>query len=123
MGKANGYVALLSKDRMTLFLACVEEEQRFAEPVRDFQHSRNVPLVCFAVSGRKVTHIALGRRGTGAGTGLRTLNFDKSEKLPSPLPFAQIFKLLPKRNMASVEKRFNGSTLGPTDLSEIRPDE
>lgn len=106
MGKASGYVALFSKDRMILFLACVEEERRFAEPVPDFQHSRNVPLVCFVASGRKVTHIALGRRGTGAGTGLRRLNFDKPEKLPSPLPIAQILKLLPKRNKASVEKRF-----------------
>jgi hypothetical protein len=106
MGKASGYVALLSKDRMILFLACVEEEQRFAEPVPDFQHSRNAPLVCFLVIGRKVTHIALGGRGTAAGTDLRRLNFDKSEKLPSPLPIAQIIKLLPQRNKASVEKRF-----------------
>ncbi|WP_300335150.1 hypothetical protein [Accumulibacter sp.] len=106
MGKASGYVALLSKDRMTLFIACVEEEQRFAEPVPDFQHSRNAPLVCFLVIGRKVTHIALGGRGIAAGTGLRRLNFDKSEKLPSPLPIAQILKLLPQRNKASVEKRF-----------------
>jgi len=106
MAKASGYAAILSKDRMTVFLACVEAEQRFAEPVPDFQHSRNAPLVCFVVSGRKVTHIALGRRGTGAGTGLRRLNFDKSEKLPAPLSVAQILKLLPKRDKASVEKRF-----------------
>lgn len=106
MAKASGYAALLSKDRMPVFLACVEEEQRFAEPVPDFQHSRNAPLVCFVLCGRKVTHIALGRRGVGAGTGLRRLNFDKTEKLPSPLSVAQILKLLPKRNKASVEKRF-----------------
>lgn len=106
MAKASGYAALLSKDRMTVYLACVEEEQHFAEPVSDFQHSRNAPLVCFVMSGRKVTHIALGRRGVGAGTGLRRLNFDKSEKLPVPLSIAQILKRLPKRNKSSVEKRF-----------------
>lgn len=106
MAKASGYAALLPKDRMTAFLECVEEGLRFGQPVADFQHSRNAPLVCFVVSGRKVTHIALGRRGTGAGTGLRRLNFDKSEKLPAPLSVAQILKLLPKRNKASVEKRF-----------------
>lgn len=106
MAKASGYAALLTKERATMFLTCVEEDQRFGEPVPDFQHSRNAPLVCFVVSGRKITHVALGRRGTGAGTGLRRLNFDKSEKLPSPLSVAQILKLLPKRNKASVERRF-----------------
>lgn len=106
MAKASGYVAVLTKDRMTVFLECVEEGQRFGEPVDAFQHSRNVPLVCFVVGGRKVTHIALGRRGSGAGTGLRRLNFDKVEKLPKPLAIYQILKLLPNRNRASVEKRF-----------------
>jgi hypothetical protein len=106
MAKASGYAALLTKERATTFLTCVEEDQRFGEPVPDFQHSRNAPLVCFVVSRRKITHVALGRRGTGAGTGLRRLNFDKSEKLPSPLSVAQILKLLPKRNKASVERRF-----------------
>ncbi|MHB8252663.1 MAG: hypothetical protein ACYDEV_02970 [Acidiferrobacter sp.] len=106
MAKASGCVAILTKDRMTVFLARVEAEQRFAEPVPDFQHSRNAPLVCFVVSERKVTLIALGGRGRRAGTGLRRLNFDKPERLLEPLSVAQILKLLPKRNKASVEKRF-----------------
>lgn len=106
MAKASGYAAVLPKDRMTAFLECIEEGQRFGQPVADFQHSRNAPLVCFVVGGRKVTHIALGRRGNGAGTGLRRLNFDKTEKLPAPLAIHRILKLLPKRNKASVEKRF-----------------
>lgn len=91
---------------MTAFLGCVEEGQRFGQPVADFQHSRNAPLVCFVIGGRKVTHIALGRRGNGAGTGLRRLNFDKAEKLPEPLAVHRILRLLPNRNKASVEKRF-----------------
>lgn len=106
MAKASGYAAVLPKDRMTAFLECVEEGQRFGQPVADFQHSRNAPLVCFVVGGRKVTHIALGRRGNGAGTGLRRLNFDKAEKLPESLAVHRILKLLPNRNKASVERRF-----------------
>lgn len=47
MAKASGYAALLTKERATTFLTCVEEDQRFGEPVPDFQHSRNAPLVCF----------------------------------------------------------------------------
>jgi hypothetical protein len=91
---------------MTAFLECVEEGQPFGEPVADFHHSRNAPLVCFVVGGRKITHIALGRRGSRAGTGLIRLNFDKTEKLLKPVALHSIFKRLPKRNLASVEKRF-----------------
>lgn len=120
MAKASGYVAVLTKVRMTVFLECVEEGLRFGEPVDDFQHSRNAPLVCFVVSGRKVTHIALGRRGNGAGTGLRRLNFDKTEKLPKPLAIHRVLKLLPKRNQASVEKRFvSGGLLTEKGFSAI----
>ena len=85
MAKASGFAALLSKDRMAAFLECVEEERSFAEPVADFQHSRNLPLVCIVISARKVTHLGLGRRGTRAGTGLSRLNLDRVEKLSEPL--------------------------------------
>lgn len=111
MAKASGFVAVLSKSRMTAFLACIEEEQRFAEPVADFQHSRNAALVCFVIDGRKITHIAMGRRGSRAGTGLRRLNLDKAETLPVPLALHRIFKLLPKRNLPSVQKRFEAGGL------------
>jgi len=111
MAKASGFVAVLSKSRMTAFLACVEEAQPFAEPVEDFQHSRNAALVCFILDGRKITHIAMGRRGSRAGTGLRRLNFDKAETLPVPLALHRIFKLLPKRNLSSVQKRFESGGL------------
>lgn len=67
MAKANGFVAVLTKSRITAFLACFEEAQPFAEPVEDFQHSRNTALVCFILDGRKITHIAMGRRGSRAG--------------------------------------------------------
>lgn len=52
MAKASGFAVLLSKDRMTAFLKCVEERSSFAEPVAEFQHSRNVPLVCFIISAQ-----------------------------------------------------------------------
>lgn len=106
MAKASGFAVLLSKDRMTAFLECFAEDRSFAEPVADFQHSRNVPLVCFIVCARKVTHIGLGRRGTRAGTGLSRLNLDRVEKLSAPLSVQRIINRLPKRNAASVRKRF-----------------
>lgn len=106
MAKASGFAAFLSKDRMNTFLECVAEGRPFAEPVTDFQHSRTAPLVCFVVSAGKLTHIGLGRRGVRAGTGLSRLNIDQVERLPEPLSIRRVFSRLPKRNAASVRKRF-----------------
>lgn len=111
MTKASGFAVLLSNDRMTTFLECVAEDRSFAQPVADFQHSRNVPLVCFVVCGRKISHIGLGRRGSRAGTGLSRLNLDRVEKLSEPLSIQRIINRLPKRNAASVRKRFESGGL------------
>lgn len=83
----------------------------FAEPVAEFEHSRNVPLVCFIVAARKITHIGLGRRGTRAGNGLSRLNIERVEKLAEPLSVQRIINRLPKRNAASVRKRFKSGGL------------
>ena len=106
MAKASGYIAVLTKPRMEAFLECIEEGLRFGEPVPEFQHSRNVPLVCFIVEGRKISYIALGRRGTRSGTGLRRLNLEKAEKLATPISVRRVLNRLPKRNKAYAEKRF-----------------
>jgi len=111
MAKANGFIVFLSKDRMTTFLECVAEECTFAEPVADFQHSRTTPLVCFVVSAGKLTHIGLGRRGVRAGTGLSRLNIERTEALPEPLSVRKLLNRLPKRNAASVRKRFQSGGL------------
>jgi hypothetical protein len=111
MAKASGFVVFLSKDRMDTFLECAAEEHAFAEPVPDFQHGRTAPLMCFVVSAGKLTHIGLGRRGVRAGTGLSRLNIDKTEKLPEPLSVRKLLNRLPKRNAASVRKRFQSGGL------------
>lgn len=111
MAKASGFIVFLSKDRMTTFLECVAEECTFAEPVADFQHSRTTPLVCFVVSAGKLTHIGLGRRGVRAGTGLSRLNIERTEALPEPLSVRKLLNRLPKRNAASVRKRFQSGGL------------
>ena len=111
MAKANGFAVLLTKDRMSTLLECVAEERAFAEPVADFQHSRTAPLVCFVISAGKLTHIGLGRRGVRAGTGLSRLNIDRAEELPEPLSIRKLLNRLPKRNAASVRKRFQSGGL------------
>ena len=111
MAKASGFVVFLTKDRLDTFLECVAEEHAFAEPVADFQHSRTAPLVCFVVNAGKLTHIGLGRRGVRAGTGLSRLNIDKVEELAEPLSVRKLLNRLPKRNAASVRKRFQSGGL------------
>lgn len=111
MAKASGFAVSLSKDRMDTFLECVAEVHAFAEPVADFQHSRTAPLVCFVVNAGKLTHIGLGRRGVRAGTGLSRLNIDKVEELAEPLSVRKLLNRLPKRNAASVRKRFQSGGL------------
>lgn len=111
MAKASGFAVFLTKDRMDTFLECVAEEQGFAEPVTDFQHSRTAPLVCFVIGAGKLTHIGLGRRGVRAGTGLSRLNIDKAEVLSEPISVRKILNRLPKRNAASVRKRFQSGGL------------
>lgn len=111
MAKTSGFVVFLSKDRMDTFLECVADERAFAEPVADFQHSRSAPLVCFVVSAGKLTHIGLGRRSVRAGTGLSRLNIDKTEEFPEPISVRKLLNRLPKRNAASVRKRFQSGGL------------
>ena len=111
MARASGFIVFLSQDRMNTFLECVAEERAFAEPVADFQHSRTAPLVCFVVSAGKLTHIGLGRRGVRAGTGLSRLNIDQAEELPEPISVRKLLNRLPKRNAASVRKRFQSGGL------------
>lgn len=106
MASPSGYVVLLSEERMEAFLECVEDKQRFGQPVREFQHSRHVPLVCFVVADGQISHVALGKRGTRSGTGLRRLNLEKAEKLARSVPASDIVSRLPKRNQAYTKKRF-----------------
>ena len=82
MAGARGFIVILNEVRMERFLSSYEERGSFAEPVAEFQHSRTIPLVCFITSNNAVTHIALGKRGMRAGTGLHRLNVTSIETLP-----------------------------------------
>lgn len=113
MARAKGYVVKLPNGRMDAFLACVEEGQRFGEPVPEFQHSRNLALVCFVVNGRNITHVAMGRRGTRSGTGLRRLNLEKAEEFSPPISVKRVCNRLPNRNKTFVKQRFASGGLLP----------
>lgn len=105
MSLPTGFVLHLSPERGSIFEDCINDDQPFTEPVHDFSHSRQVPLICFVLVDRALTHIALGRRGARAGTGLQRLNLKQIEALTPSVSVQQILEVLPKRLKASVEKR------------------
>lgn len=121
MGIANGYVLYLEASRQRVFEECVEEGMTFAEPVPEFLHSRNTPLVCFLISQeRLITHVARGRRGTRAGTDLRRLNVYGTEKLRSPIVVDRVLERIPRRLRPSVAGRLsNGGLLTPKGFSAV----
>jgi len=105
MSHATGFVLHLSPERYSIFEDCINEGLAFTEPVPDFSHSRQVPLICFVLVNGALTHIALGRRGARAGTGLQRLNLKQIEALTQAVLSQQILENLPKRLKVSVEKR------------------
>jgi hypothetical protein len=50
MGTAAGFIVVLPAERYRLFADRVDSDGRFAQPVPEFTHSRNAPLLCFVVS-------------------------------------------------------------------------
>lgn len=85
MANPTGYILRLLPDRLDWLRAEANESGRFAEPVEEFEHSRNVPLVCFIIDHEGVLHfVASGARGFAAGTGYRRLNLAKLAELQPP---------------------------------------
>lgn len=100
---AAGYILIVSSDRRSILLDELENGGSFyranpfiAEPVANFQHSRRAPLVVFAsFDDQKITHIANGKRGGSAGTGLARLNMEDLQPLTRPLNFDELEKGVP----------------------------
>src|ERR1039458_4618474 len=98
-----GYVLRVPQHRREILL---DEERGYyssgvfsvAEPVPRFDHSRRAPLLVFCcfVKGA-ITHIADGRKGASAGTGLVRLNLTSLEPLPKPVTFQTLLSRAPAR--------------------------
>lgn len=69
MGKAAKYILRVAPDRRDVLLKAAQEpdswvQQRTAEPVHAFSHSKNSPLVVLAsFDAGAITHLAEGRKG------------------------------------------------------------
>ena len=91
MSKIAGYIVLLSEERQNVFDQSINEN-KFAEPVYEFSHSRYVPLLCFIVNeDHQITHIAVGKRGNLAGTDLRRLNLTDIFPLENNIDIKSIY--------------------------------
>ena len=114
MSKASGYILRLSGERLTLLQNSLDIEELFAEPVVEFDHSRNLPLICFVVTGNGfITHMGSGRRGMRAGTELRRLNISNIRVLSTPISAAQVIEKIPPRTSHWVRDRLEHGGLIP----------
>ncbi|MDX2287249.1 MAG: hypothetical protein NW217_00290 [Hyphomicrobiaceae bacterium] len=85
---AGGYILVAPLHRRAELLWARDIDGRLAEPVARFAHSPRAPLVVFAsFEDGLITHIADGRKGMPAGTGLVRLNMTHVHELADPIPF------------------------------------
>lgn len=129
MLKTGGYIVRLNKDREDSFKR--NQYSLFAEPVPEFKHSRNNPLICFIIdSSEKLISISLGKRGTRAGTDLRRLNLEKIYNLKKPIATATIKAKSPPPFTKKISEKIDiGGLIPPksfqsliSTISQLAPD-
>lgn len=121
---AAGYVLKVPSTRREVLLEAenggsfYRSGRSVAEPVSNFEHSRRAPLLVFAsFEDRKITHIADGRKGTSAGTGLVRLNMQDLKTLVRPIAFDELKSGVPKKLQAHLERVLTrGGILPPKTL-------
>ena len=109
---AAGYVLKVRSDRRDLLLTEAERGGSFygsssliAEPVPHFEHTRQAPLIVFAsFEDGKITHIADGKRGVSAGTGLSRLKLQELKALKRPIAFDDLKNGVPQRLRVHLER-------------------
>lgn len=127
MTSAGGYILRVPMDRRDVLLneegfsRYTNEPLPAGEPVPKFQHDRSVSLVVFACfADGAITHIADGRKGTGAGRGLVVLNLHELEALRRPLTFKELRKQAPARIRRYIDDALSsGGKLSPKSLASI----
>ena len=121
MSQAAGYVLNVGASRRADLEGAIEGEEPVAEAVPEFRHSRNAPLVCFVgFEPGAITHLAKGRRGLRAGTGLRRLNLENVVALDVPVAHTDVVGAVPNRLRTSVAARLSvGGFLPPASFAAV----
>jgi hypothetical protein len=119
LSKTKGYVVRFNEQREEAFEH--NHYESFGEPVPEFFHSRNIPLICFVVNRRNIlSHIALGRRGKLAGTDVRRLNLNEIFQLNSVVNINQLVGAAPIRIKKNVSLKLeNGGLIPPKGFEYI----
>ena len=122
---AGGYILKVPEHRRDLLLDEAEHGESFyratpyvSEPVPAFEHSCRAPLAVFAsFEDGVITHIADGRKGQSAGTGLVRLNLEDLQLLRRPVPVSEILSGTGKRVRHHLKRRLDqGGLLPPKSL-------
>lgn len=121
MANPTGYILRLAPHRLNWLRSETEESGRFAEPVEDFEHSRNVPLVCFVTDQEGALHfVASGARGFAAGTGYRRLNLAKLSELQPPRDLSPLLAQLGGAYQRRVREKWKaGGLLTPNQFRAV----
>lgn len=98
-----------------------DERESVAEPVPTFDHSRRAPIIVFAsFENGAITHVADGRKGASAGTGLVRLNMEALAPLARPVTFAELLGGAPARLRVHLQRVLTGGgKLPPKSLGAL----
>lgn len=112
------FILRLTLDRLDLFVdTVIEQGLPFAEPVPEFAHSRNLPLVCCVVAEDKLLYLGAGRTGYRAGTEYRRLNVADVFKLNTGLNLSDISDIATPRLQTKIRQKFSVGGLLPNKSS------
>ena len=123
--KAGVYILRVPGHRRKLLLEEAEHGESFyrstplvSEPVPVFDHSRRAPLAVFAsFEDGLITHIADGRKGQSAGTGLVRLTLEDLQPLMRPVLFEDVLSGTDRRVRDHLKRRLDdGGLLPPKSL-------
>lgn len=109
MPAATAYVLHVPEGRRDIILSYAEENRHdatryVAEPCRAFPTVATRWSCWRAFATGAITHIADGRKGMSAGTGLARLNMTELQRLERPLPFEELVGLVPARFRAPLRR-------------------
>src|SRR5690349_18723175 len=112
MSRVTAYILRLDEDRLTRLNDELTLTGRFEEPVVEFQHSRQVPLVCFVLdTGGVALFVAKGRRGIRAGTSLRRLDLSSITRLERPVRLQTFVEMVNSRIRGELARRIDDGGL------------
>ncbi|WP_213290981.1 hypothetical protein [Bradyrhizobium sp. sGM-13] len=120
----SAYILKVPEERREILLAS-ERTWRggwdATEPVEWFGYSRQAPLIVLAsFQDGFLTHVADGRKGTAAGTGLAQLKMRGLEKLQTPISFAALLRHVPIKVRQHLERVLkSGGLLPPRTMQAV----